>query len=299
MNGVINNIQRFSLNDGPGIRTTIFLKGCNLRCKWCHNPETFLLKNEILVTPSKCIGCFNCVPVCPSGARKIEHNQLFFDRVKCTGCGNCADVCFPEALENTARKVSVDDVMFEIMQDKAYYIDSNGGITISGGEVMCQPEFANALINACLKNNISCAVETNLAYDFEVAAPLLKKLDLIMFDLKMIDGDQHKKWTGLDNKQILENILEIDQLGIPLICRTPLIPGTTDSKENILGIAEYLNKLKNLQSWELLNFNPLGDSKYCGLDIKNSFSSSKPLNDKELSVIKTHTKNVKTEVRIS
>ena len=299
MNGIINNIQRFSLNDGPGIRTTIFFKGCNLRCKWCHNPETLLLKNEILITLSKCIGCFNCVSVCPTGARKIEQNQLVFNRAKCTGCGKCAEICFPDALENTAKKVSVDDVMFEIMQDKAYYTDSKGGVTISGGEVMSQPKFANALVDACLKNDISCAVETNLAYDFDKAAPLLKKLDLIMFDLKIIDDDQHKKWIGLGNKQILDNILKIDELSIPLICRTPLVRGATDSKENISGITEYLSKLKNLQYWELLNFNPLGDSKYSGLEIENYFHLDKPFNDKELNVIKNYTENSKMEIRIS
>lgn len=299
MNGVINNIQRFSLNDGPGIRTTIFFKGCNLRCKWCHNPETFSSKNEILVTPTKCIGCFNCVSVCPTGARKIEQNQLVFDRVKCTGCGKCADICFPEALANTARKVSVDDVMSEIMQDKAYYINSNGGITISGGEVMCQAEFANALVDICLENNISCAIETNLAYDFEDAAPLLKKLDLIMFDLKMINNEQHKKWTGLGNKQILENILEIDKLDIPLICRTPLIPGATDSMENLKAIMKNLESLRNLKYWELLNFNPLGNSKYEGLQIENPFQMEKPLSAAALEAIRTKLGAPQMEIRIS
>ena len=135
MYGMITDIQRFSLNDGPGIRTTVFLKGCNLHCAWCHNPETIRKKNELMVYPANCIGCGHCVPVCPSGARSIAAGVLQFDRSRCTACGACAAVCFPGALKMAGRSVSVEEVMGEILQDHAYYADSGGGVTLSGGEL--------------------------------------------------------------------------------------------------------------------------------------------------------------------
>ena len=299
MNGIITDLQRFSLNDGPGIRTTIFFKGCNMHCAWCHNPETFSLNNELIVTESKCIGCLNCVSACPTGARKISGNTLHFNRTECTACGRCAEVCFPEALVNSAKKVDIDFLMREIIQDKPYYDDSNGGITISGGEVMCQKEFTEALIDSCRKENISCAVETNLEYDFKKVESLLKKLDTIMFDLKLANPIKHKKWTGVDNVRILKNVQLLDSLDIPLICRTPLVPGATDAPENLRAILKILEPLKNLQYWELLNFNPLGNSKYKGLQLTNPFLKEKPFCEAKLEAIRSELGKSKVEIKIS
>ena len=154
--GLISAIQRFSLNDGPGIRTTVFFKGCNLRCAWCHNPETFNMANELLTYPEKCINCGHCIPVCPAGAHTVSPEGVkSFDRQKCTGCGKCAAICFPGAMEMAARTMSVAEVMAETIQDMAYYKDSNGGVTLSGGEVFCQKEFAGNLIDACNQAGIA------------------------------------------------------------------------------------------------------------------------------------------------
>ena len=276
MYGMITDIQRFSLNDGPGIRTTVFLKGCNLHCAWCHNPETIRKKNELMVYPANCIGCGHCVPVCPSGARSIAAGVLQFDRSRCTACGACAAVCFPGALKMAGRSVSVAEVMGEILQDRAYYADSGGGVTLSGGELFCQAEFADALIDACREEKIPVAVETNLNWQFESARPILEKLDLIMFDVKIFDSVEHKRWTGVENAELLDNARRLDTLDRPLIARTPLIPGATDSAENIRAIAGFLRNFRNLRCYELLNFNPLGDSKYRALEEKNPFVSARP-----------------------
>lgn len=282
MYGMITDIQRFSLNDGPGIRTTVFLKGCNLHCAWCHNPEAIRMTNELMVYPANCIGCGHCVPVCPSGARSIAAGVLQFDRSRCTACGACAAVCFPGALKMAGRSVSVEEVMGEILQDHAYYADSGGGVTLSGGELFCQAEFADALIDACRKEKIPVAVETNLNWQFESVRPILEKLDLIMFDVKIFDSVEHKRWTGVENAELLANARRLDTLGRPLIARTPLIPGATDCAENIRAIADFLQSFHNLLHYELLNFNPLGESKYRALKEKNPFLSARPLKPEAL-----------------
>ncbi|MBS1369037.1 MAG: glycyl-radical enzyme activating protein [Lentisphaeria bacterium] len=277
MRGAVTSIQRFSLNDGPGIRTTVFLKGCNLRCAWCHNPETIRRENELLFHPEKCIGCRHCAAVCPSGARGITAGEPLFDPERCTGCGSCAEICFPGATETAARLLSVDEAMAEIMQDLAYYRDSGGGVTLSGGEAFCQPEFAEALLDGCRAETISTAAETNLFWQFGAVRPALEKLDLIMFDLKLFDAAAHRRWTGAGNRTILENAKRLDGLGVPLIARTPLVPGVTDSGENIAAISRFLSGFRNLQYYELLNFNPLGDSKFRALRKENPFAAARPL----------------------
>ena len=292
MYGMITDIQRFSLNDGPGIRTTVFLKGCNLHCAWCHNPETIRKKNELMVYPANCIGCGHCVPVCPSGARSIAAGVLQFDRSRCTACGACAAVCFPGALKMAGRSVSVAEVMGEILQDRAYYADSGGGVTLSGGELFCQAEFADALIDACRKEKIPVAVETNLNWQFESVRPILEKLDLIMFDVKIFDSVEHKRWTGVENAELLDNARRLDTLDRPLIARTPLIPGATDSAENIRAIAGFLRNFRNLRCYELLNFNPLGDSKYRALEEKNPFVSARPLKPEALNRLREAAESV-------
>lgn len=292
MYGMITDIQRFSLNDGPGIRTTVFLKGCNLHCAWCHNPETIRKKNELMVYPANCIGCGHCVPVCPSGARSIAAGVLQFDRSRCTACGACAAVCFPGALKMAGRSVSVAEVMGEILQDRAYYADSGGGVTLSGGELFCQAEFADALIDACREEKIPVAVETNLNWQFESVRPILEKLDLIMFDVKIFDSVEHKRWTDVENAELLDNARRLDTLNRPLIARTPLIPGATDSAENIRAIAGFLRNFRNLRCYELLNFNPLGESKYRALEEKNPFVSARPLKPEALNRLREAAESV-------
>ena len=180
-------------------------------------------------------------------------------------------------MEMAARRRSVGEILGEIAQDRDYYRDSGGGVTLSGGEVFCQPGFAEALIDGCRAAGFPVAVETNLAYPFEPVRPILEKTDLIMFDLKLFDSEAHRKWTGSGNGQILENARRLEELEIPLIARTPLVPGVTDSEENIEAIAGFLAGFRRLRCYELLNFNPLGDPKYRALGRENPFREARPL----------------------
>lgn len=285
MDTLITDIQRFSLNDGDGIRTTVFFKGCNMNCSWCHNPETISLKRELMFYETKCIGCGKCFKICPNHAHVLKDKNHYIDRTLCTGCGNCADVCYAEALTMCGKKMSLEEVMRQIRQDVEYYKNSNGGVTLSGGEVLCNKPFAIALADACHLENIHVAVESNISLPFDNISDLLKKVDLIMCDIKIFNDDEHKKYTGISNKHIMNNIKEIDKLDIPVIVRTPLIPGVTDSENNLSSIAEYIKDMKNLQRYELLNFNPLGAEKYKGLQQKNEFVSVRPLTDEKLNVL--------------
>ena len=256
MTGIITEIQRFSLNDGDGIRTTVFFKGCNMRCRWCHNPETFEFSPTLLRYPEKCIGCGHCGD-CPTGARTIS-----------------------------GREVTVEDIMREVRQDAAYYRNSGGGVTLSGGEVMCQAGFAREVALACKAEEIEVGVETNLSLDWEKMSGLIDLCGLVMCDLKIADPELHKRWTKVGNEKIIENLEKLSESGRCWILRTPLIPGATDSDENIAAIAKIAAKLKP-ESWELLNFNPLGGAKYNALGIKNHFEGRKPLGKSRLAELKS------------
>ena len=223
--GLITDIQRASFHDGDGIRTTVFLKGCPLSCLWCHNPECISFEKEVLVYPEKCIGCGLCDEGCYSGAKVV--------------CG---------------KEMTADEVFSEIALDIPYF-SNGGGITISGGEPMAQKEFTKELIAICKENELNCAIETSLViYDEEI----FKSLDFIMADLKIWDENIHKKYTGVSNKGILENFKKLDNLGIPIIARTPIIPGIG---QGIDEISEFLKGLENVVKYELLPYHPLGNSK--------------------------------------
>ena len=286
MKGLISNIQRFSLTDGDGIRTTVFFKGCNMKCNWCHNPETLSGAPELMFYTGKCIGCGKCFAACPEGAHSVVDGKHVIDRERCTACGKCAAVCYAEALVMCGKEMSVDEVMREVRQDKAYYDSSKGGVTLSGGEVLCQRDFAMALADACHAEDIRVALETNLCFAFDHLKPLAEKADLIMCDLKLMDEAAHKANTGVSNKNIMQNIKLLDSLGIPMIVRTPLVPGVTDGEENLISIAKYIGDMKNLVRYEVLNFNPLGEGKYKSLDADNRYEKVRPHGEAKLSEIR-------------
>ena len=256
MKAPVTNIQRFSLNDGPGIRTTVFLQGCNMRCEWCHNPETIPLK-----------------PV-----------ELFY-KEKCIACGKCAEGCTAGARVESAREMSVEDVMREIRQDKKYYDESGGGVTLSGGEPTLHADFAQALADACRLEGIKIAIETNMSLPWAQIGPILRKMDFIMCDIKLNATVEHMKFTGVDNQSVFNSIGRASKLGIPMIVRTPLIPGVTDSIENLKPIAEYIAKMDNIVRYELLNFNALGLSKYEALPKHIAGYEAQPLTKAQLSTL--------------
>lgn len=218
----IADIERSSTHDGPGIRTVVFFKGCPLNCVWCHNPECIDFEPQILVYPEKCIRCGMCDKGCFSGAKVL--------------CG---------------KDMSVDEVLEQILLDKAYY-GHEGGVTFSGGEPLAQTEFLNAIIDKCRNENIKCAVETSLIYYNE---DIFKKLDLVMADLKIWDSELHKKYTDVENDRIKENLKKLNELDIPIIVRTPVI---SEIEQGIDKISEFLKGLKNVVKYELLPYHPLG-----------------------------------------
>jgi glycyl-radical enzyme activating protein len=231
INGMIADIQRCSIHDGPGIRTTIFMKGCNVHCAWCHNPETIDSKPEWLYNPEKCIKCGGCEDECFSGAKIL--------------CG---------------KEMTVSDVLKEIMLDKPYY-GKDGGLTISGGEPLLQKAFTYALLNMAKNNGINVAIESNLSFPWNTVKPIVSLCDLVMADLKIWNNDNHKKWVGINNGRIRENLCKISQLNIPIILRTPVIPGINANYDEIIAIAKFASKLTSLLYYELLPYHPFGQSK--------------------------------------
>lgn len=289
MKGLLTEIQRFSLNDGPGIRTTVFFKGCNLRCQWCHNPETISAAPQIHYYQENCISCLNCVNICPAQAHssKIDENGVeshVFIRELCKDCGLCADACFPKAMVLSGKEYTVEQVMSHILQDVDYYKNS-GGVTLSGGEVLLQPEFAKVLLKSCKEKGIHTAIESNFHTSWSVIEELLPYIDLVMVDIKHSDEQVHKEVTGAGNRIILENIKKLSQTGTPFIVRTPVIPGVNDSEEVIANIVKFIHKLPNLMYYELLNYNPLGENKYVSLSMDYRFTHTKPLSEDRMETL--------------
>ncbi|MDR1641997.1 MAG: glycyl-radical enzyme activating protein [Clostridiales bacterium] len=253
MKGIITEIQRFSLRDGPGIRTVVFLKGCNMACQWCHNPET--------ISPKP---------------------QLAFYAENCIGCGKCEtspDLCFADAKVIIGKEMSSTEIYDQIARDLPYYKNSGGGVTLSGGEALMQPEFAIEILGLCKEAGIHGAIETNLSFDWEEIEPVLAACDLVMADIKHMNDSVHVERTGVSNKKILANIAKLDGTGKKFIVKTPVIPGVNDNERDIEDIALFLSKLKNLECFELLNFNPLGAKKREGLKVSNPFKGALPLSD--------------------
>lgn len=261
--GMVSDIQRFSLHDGPGIRTTVFLKGCNLQCTWCHNPETIRHHRELAFYPNSCIGCRSCYEVCPTGTLQLKNNKRIYDAAKCIHCGACAEACPTGALTMIGTQMTARECFEKIKCDEAYFRNSeNGGVTVSGGEPLVQADFVAELLQLCRQEGYDTAIESNLSLPFETIEKLLPHLDRIFCDLKILDDTAHKAATGHSNARILENIKRLAQYEIPVVVRTPLIPETTDSADNILGIARWLKKNAKISYYELLNYNPLAEAKH-------------------------------------
>jgi len=270
LKGVITNIQRFSIHDGPGIRTTVFLKGCNLRCFWCHNPETLEPKPQLQIFPNRCIGCGKCFERCPNHAHVQVNGQRQFLRELCVACGACAETCYAEALVLVGQVKTVDEVVEEVLRDKPFYETSNGGVTLSGGEPLVQLEFSYAILERCRQEGLHTAIETAANFPWERLAAILPVTDLVMMDIKLMDSQKHRECTGVPNERILANALRLGEQSQPLIVRTPIVPGVNDTPEEVAAIAAFIARLPNLMYYELLPFHPMGTSKYesLGMDYR-------------------------------
>ena len=267
MKGIVTNIQRFSIHDGPGIRTTVFLKGCNLRCFWCHNPETLAPKPELQIFPDRCIGCGACFQRCPHHAHEMVDGKRVFHRELCVGCGLCAETCYAECLVLVGEEKTVEETVEEVLRDKPFYDNSGGGVTLSGGEPLLQFDYSYAVLQQCKEKGVHTAIETAANFPWERVAAILPVVDLVMMDIKVMDAAKHKECTGVPNERILANALKLGQQPQPLIVRTPIVPGVNDTPEEVAAIAQFVKQLPNLMYYELLPFHPMAASKYDSLDI--------------------------------
>nr|WP_312577614.1 trans-4-hydroxy-L-proline dehydratase activase [Sedimentibacter sp.] len=260
-NALIFNIQKFSVHDGPGIRTTVFLKGCPLRCLWCHNPESQNLKKEILYDSKKCVLCGKCKEVCPNDAIKIEDGKLTTDKDKCNYCGECVVYCMYGAREVAGKIYSADEVVKEVMKDKIFYEQSNGGVTLSGGEPLIQIEFVEELLKRLKEEKIHTAVDTSGAVSFEILERAAKYTDLFLYDLKLMDDDKHKKYIGVSNKNIIENLIKLSKIHSNINVRMPIIGNVNDDDLHIEKTLKLLKNL-NIKKINLLPYHSIAKHKY-------------------------------------
>ena len=270
---LIFQIQKMSTEDGPGIRTTVFFKQCPLKCIWCHNPESILKKPQLEWFKHKCIGCKICIETCQQDALSLEEDGMHIDREKCNSCGDCSKECPSTALHMFGELWLLEDLYYEIQKDKVYYTQSHGGITVSGGEPTLQSDFILDFLKKCKENGISTALDTCGYASKKIYEKLLPHVDLVLLDIKEINSDKHKEFTGVSNDLILENAIWISNYvkdnSKKLWVRTPIIPNYTATEENIKGIGEFIvNKLHNIpERWDLLSFNNLCTAKYERLDM--------------------------------
>lgn len=264
MNGNILNIQRFCTDDGPGIRTTVFLKGCPLSCVWCHNPESQSPRHEILFDPQKCVHCLQCVALCPTGAHKKGANGHEFDRTLCTSCGKCAST-YCNALEHKGESMSADAVLTEVLKDRAFYENSGGGLTLSGGEPLSQVDFCLELLQKAKESGLHVCIETCGHASAEAITALSPFVDVFLFDYKETDPARHKAYTGVDNSRILENLALLDRLGKTVVLRCPIIPGYNDRPDHFKGIADVANTHTHVTEVVVEPYHSLGSAKYTRL----------------------------------
>jgi pyruvate formate lyase activating enzyme len=269
--GLVVEIQRLSTEDGPGIRTTVFLKGCSLACIWCHNPEGILPRPELQWIGSRCIGCGTCLECCPDGALRRAGGRIAIDRRACTGCGLCAERCPATALEVLGRPWDADALVRELVKDRAYFDKSGGGVTLSGGDPAAQPDFSCHVLGRLRESGIRTAIDTCGQCGKAALEQQLALADLVLYDLKEIDPDRHRSLTGHANGTILENAVRaadyMARRGGALWLRTPVIPGATDREETIAGIGAFIARhlAGRVQVWELCAFNNLCRDKYVRL----------------------------------
>ena len=260
MTGTVFNIQRFCVNDGPGIRTTVFLKGCPLSCAWCHNPESNSARPELFYDADQCVSCGRCVSLCPQKAHLMENGRHQLRRESCVRCMACAETHCP-ALAAAGETRRAEDVMAEVLRDRPFYQASGGGMTLSGGEPFFQEAFALKLLRLAREAQVHTCVETCGFAPLSVLEQAARWVDLFLYDIKLTDPALHRQWTGVSNDRILENLRALDKMGAKTVLRCPVIPGVNDTPAHFQGVAKIANSLMHLQEIHLEPYHPLGVSK--------------------------------------
>ncbi len=274
--GIVFDIKKFSIHDGPGIRTTVFFKGCPLNCWWCHNPESQAVGLEMMFQAKRCIRCGACEAVCTQGAISQNGNLVFTDEEKCTLCGVCVESCYAEARETVGQEMTVAQVMAEIERDVIFYDESGGGVTFSGGEPLLQPDFLLALLQACKEREIHTALDTCGFASWETLDRVRGLVDLFLYDLKLMDGTKHQEFTGVPNDPILKNLQMLSTRGQNVILRLPIIPGLNDDEENIRQTGEFATTSLGLDRIDILSYHHTAVDKYNRLKRDYGLSQIRP-----------------------
>jgi pyruvate formate lyase activating enzyme len=283
--GIVFDIKKFSIHDGPGIRTTVFFKGCPLSCWWCHNPEGQSPAPELVLRESRCIRCGACLEVCAQGAISWDGDVVSTDREKCILSGACVEVCYAEAREMVGQEMTVAQVMAEIERDIAFYDQSGGGATFSGGEPLLQRDFLLALLRACREEEIHTAVDTCGFAAWETLDSIRRHVDLFLYDLKLMDEARHRKFTGVSNELILKNLQRLSAQGHSIFLRVPIIPGINDDAENIRQIGTFAAALPHLKRVDILPYHRAAAEKYHRLNKIYSLPETRPPSDEKMAEI--------------
>lgn len=279
--GTVFNIQKYSIHDGPGIRTTVFFKGCPLACLWCHNPESIAPKPEIIFGSNKCIGCGDCVKTCPKEAMQVVEQTVRKEAANCIGCEACVTVCPTGAIEQAGKKMTEAEILKEIEKDRVFYEESGGGVTFSGGECLMQPEFLTGLLTACKARGLHTALDTSGYASWQTIAGLKDAVDLFLYDLKLMDDKQHRKYTGVSNKLILENLQKLANNGKLIWVRVPVIPGINDDDANLQAMGAFLYSLQ-IRDVFLLPYHNIAVNKYTRLGTSYQLSALTPPSHKQM-----------------
>lgn len=274
MTGRIFEIKRFAVHDGDGIRTTVFLKGCPLKCVWCHNPEGIGGTPQLAYYDQKCVGCGGCAAVCPQGAHTVAGLVHTFDRTACIGCGKCADVCVGDALKRYGQEMTVEELLPVLLEDRMFYEQSGGGVTISGGECLLQADFCAELLKALKANGIHTAVDTCGFVSQEAIDKVLPYTDIFLYDLKAVDEAVHIRCTGQSNRLILDNLRHIDACGKPIEIRIPYVPDFNDGE--MPAMAALLAELSNVTAVKVLPYHNYAGSKYASLEMEDTLPQRLP-----------------------
>lgn len=279
--GIIFDIRRYSIHDGPGIRTTVFFKGCPLNCWWCHNPESQASSIEMMYRENRCIRCGACLEICPRGALSWETDLIVLDKEKCDLCGDCADVCYTEARQMVGQEMTISQAMEEIERDIAFYDQSGGGVTFSGGEPLFQPDFLHVLLQACKEKEIHTALDTCGFTPWEILDRVRGYVDLFLYDLKLMEDAKHRQFTGVSNELILRNLQALSSYGHHIILRLPVIPGVNDDDDNVHQIGAFAAALPHLDGIDILPYHRIGLDKYIRLNMDYKLPEiSSPSSDK-------------------
>lgn len=301
LRGCIWDIKKYALHDGPGIRTTVFLKGCPMRCLWCCNPESQDANPEIIWIGENCIRCNLCLEICPAQAISEENNKgKTVDAEKCDLCGLCVSRCPGEALKLVGRLMSVDEILREVVKDEVFFYRTKGGLTLSGGEPLAQPDFAYELLRQYKteEHGLHTAIETSGYADWAIINRILEYTDLILFDIKHMDSTQHMRLTGVDNKLILQNARRIASSSKQLIIRFPIIPGCNDNEKNVDSTAAFVRELSGVEEIDILPYHRLGEPKYARMGKEYTLSGQQSVPPEHLASIRSRMERLGLQVRI-